>query len=96
MNTGADIYKKRIRHRSSGGLRKYSTGIKCQNQANKVRKILSNQPKQILGTLRRPDDTFTGSPEGAERLLSETHFPDCEIMQHMEWTEESTNASEEN
>ncbi|CAH2093901.1 unnamed protein product [Euphydryas editha] len=107
MNTGADCdwdrykdwkqkYKKRIRYRSSGSWRKYTTGIECQHQANRVRKVLSNQPKQILGTLRRPDDTFTGSPEEAERLLLETHFPDCKFVQNMEWTEESTNANEEN
>ncbi|CAH2095675.1 unnamed protein product [Euphydryas editha] len=107
MNTGADSdwdhyrdckrkYKKRIRYRSSGSWRNYTTGIKCQNQANRVRKVLSNQPKQILGSLRRPDDTFTGSPEEAERLLLETYFPDCDIFQNMEWKEESTNASEVN
>lgn len=106
MNTGDDDdwdryrdckrkYKKRIRFRSSGGWRKFSTGIKSQHQANRVRKVLSNQPRQLLGTLRKPDGTFTGSPEEAERLLLETHFPDCEISQLTVWPEGSKSAEEE-
>lgn len=106
MNTGADQdwdnykatksrYKKRLRYRSTSSWRNFCTNIETTTQANRVRKVLSNNPAITLGSLRKPDNTLTNSPEEAQCVLVQTHFPDCEISSPIGWLDEETIPTEE-
>ncbi|XP_061705684.1 uncharacterized protein LOC133516677 [Cydia pomonella] len=101
MNTGADEdwdnykstkakYKKRLRYRSTNSWRKFCTDIETTTQANRVRKVLSTNSTITLGSLRKPDNSLTNSPEEAERVLVQTHFPDCVISHPVSWNEMET------
>ncbi|KAI5643674.1 hypothetical protein NE865_04265 [Phthorimaea operculella] len=84
-------YKKRLRYRSTASWRKFCSSITTFEQANRVRKVLSQQPQNDVGSLRKPDGSYTSSPDEANRLLLETHFPGCEIVQEVNWQETNTN-----
>ncbi|XP_073966168.1 uncharacterized protein [Choristoneura fumiferana] len=51
--------------------------------------------KKVGGSLKKPDNTFTGTPEETERVLVQTHFPGCHIMRSVHWSEEETVTTEE-
>lgn len=106
MNTCAELdwdnykeakssYKKRLRQKSTNSWRKFCSSIETCVQANRVRKVLSNQTNQVQGSLKKPDNTFTSTPEEAESILLQTHFPGCQIVQQVDWQEEVTNPTEE-
>ncbi|XP_063891534.1 uncharacterized protein LOC135117075 [Helicoverpa armigera] len=88
-------YKKCIRFRSTRGWRKFCGNIESCQQANRVRKILAQQNTPGLGTLRKPDNTHTTSPEETKRVLIETHFPGCVFTQNVEWHEVTQTPTEE-
>ncbi|XP_063533638.1 uncharacterized protein LOC134743937 [Cydia strobilella] len=78
--TAKTDYKKRLRYRKSATWRNFCDNISNVTQANRTRKILADQPRQLLGTLRRQDNSTTSSPAETERLLVETHFPGCKVV----------------
>ncbi|XP_048004470.1 uncharacterized protein LOC125240570 isoform X2 [Leguminivora glycinivorella] len=78
--TAKSDYKKRLRYKKSASWRNFCDNIANISQANRTRKVLADQPRQLLGTLKRQDNTDTGSPAETERLLVETHFPGCKVV----------------
>ncbi|XP_047990715.1 uncharacterized protein LOC125229817 [Leguminivora glycinivorella] len=88
-------YKKRLRYRSTNSWRKFCTEIESTMQANRVRKVLSNNSAITLGSLRKPDNSLTTSPEEAELVLVRTHFPDCVISHMTSWDEVETTPTED-
>lgn len=96
MNTSADQdwenykeaksrYKKRIRFRSSASWKKFCSSIENCEQANRVRKVLSKQHTAGIGSIRKPDNTYTTSPAETQRTLLETHFPGCKLIEVTDW-----------
>lgn len=96
MNTSADVdwdnyksakakYKKQLRFKSSASWRKFCSSIETADQANRVRQILAKQGTTVLGSLKRPDGTYTSSATEAQSLLLETHFPGSRIVQNINW-----------
>ena len=105
MNTCADkdwddyrsaksSYKKCIRVRSTAGWRKFCGNIESCQQANRIRKILAQGNLAGPSTLRKPDNTFTSTPEETRRVLVETHFPGSVFTQVINWNDEICTPSE--
>lgn len=85
-------YSKRLRFRSAKSWKRYSTGIETLNHANRVRKVLADQPASDLGSLKKPDGTYTSSKEESQNLLLVTHFPGSEVLTTIKWQDEEYNS----
>lgn len=81
-------YKKCIRLRKSECWKRFCSNIESNNQAVKVKNILSSDPERNLGCLKKPDGTFTKSDSETCELLLQTHFPGCRISESPSWEEE--------
>lgn len=46
------------------------------NTTARIQKVLKMGKKQDIGTIRKPDGSYTDSPEETLQVLLETHFPD--------------------
>ena len=46
------------------------------NTTARIQKVLKMGKRQEIGTVRKPDGTFTDSPEETLQVLLDTHFPD--------------------
>lgn len=80
-------YKKRIRLRKTECWRRFCSNIDSNNQAAKVKSILSSEPERSVGSLRKPDGSFTKTDDETCQLLLETHFPGCLISEERTWNE---------
>ena len=78
-------YKKRIRFRRTASWRKFCGSIETFEQANRVRKILACDSGRELGSLKKPDNTYTSSTEKAQQVLLATHFPGCRLTEEVHW-----------
>ena len=105
MNTSADtdwdnykdtkaVYKKRIRFKKAATWRKFCCGIESCAQANRVRKIWAGKDSHGLGSLRKPDNTLTTTPEEARLVLLRTHFEDCRVNHDLTWSEDEVQPTE--
>ncbi|CAK1600286.1 unnamed protein product [Parnassius mnemosyne] len=74
-------YKKCIRYRRSIGWRKFCGNIETCKQANRIRNILAKQNTSGSMSLKKPDGSYSTSPDEAQRILIETHFPGCCVTQ---------------
>ncbi|XP_048484155.1 uncharacterized protein LOC105391530 [Plutella xylostella] len=77
-----DLYRKaltefnrELRKAKRQSWRRFCEEVKSAPHVAKIKKILSKSPSANLGLLKRPDGTFTESPEETLRLLAQTHFP---------------------
>ncbi|RVE41707.1 hypothetical protein evm_013638 [Chilo suppressalis] len=85
-------YKKRIRFRSREGWRGFCSSVNSTNQAARLKKVLSKDNSNLLGSLKREDGTYTKTEEEANAVLLETHFPGCQLAPGFEWLTEHHNA----
>ena len=46
------------------------------NTTARIQKVLKMGRKQDIGTIRKPDGSYTDLPEETLQVLIETHFPD--------------------
>ncbi|XP_037292209.1 uncharacterized protein LOC119188592 [Manduca sexta] len=81
-------YKKCIRVRKRECWRTFCTNIKSNTQAARVRKILSKDPDRNLGSLKKPDNSYTTTDTEMCELLLNTHFPGCSVTENTTWEEE--------
>ncbi|XP_063362820.1 uncharacterized protein LOC134651652 [Cydia amplana] len=107
MNTTAEVdwdnyyeakarYKKRLRYWRSLSWRNFCSSIETLDQANRVRKTLAHKPTSQLGSLRKPDGTYTSSPAETQRLLLVTHFPGCVSLADADQPEEEYSTTDNN
>lgn len=88
-------YKKRFRYGSTNSWRNFCINIETTTQANRVRKVLSNNSAISLGSLRKSDNSFTRSAEEVECILLKMHLPNCEITRPGGWPDEKIILMEE-
>lgn len=69
-------YTKEIVRARNSYFQKFLSRIEGAKTTSRLHKLLSNDPLQGPGILRKPDGTYTVSPEETAELLLKTHFPD--------------------
>lgn len=80
-------YKRMIRQRQREAWRLFCSGIESTTSAARLKKIISKDPNQQPGSLRRGDGTFTANLADTAALLLNTHFPGCKPTPSLKWAE---------
>ena len=85
-------YKYKIRKAKEEGWQKFCTELEDLTSAARLQKTLKQGKKQMLGTYKKPDGSYTETPEETLKLLLDTHFPDSEVnIDHIPRTYEPSN-----
>ena len=71
-------YNYTIRDAKSKGWEKLCTEMESLTTTARIQKILKMGRKQEIGTVKKPDGSFTDTPEETLQVLLDTHFPDKE------------------
>lgn len=72
-------YKKTLRRKDNKSWRNFCTNIESESAANRIRKIISKDKNCALGTIKKPDGTYTCSNTETIQTLLQTHFPGCKL-----------------
>lgn len=73
-------YNKAIRKAKTDSWKRFCEGVSDAPSSARIHKILSREPVQELGSIKRPDGTFTASRKETLMVLAETHFPGNQII----------------
>lgn len=73
-------YNKQIRRAKRESWERFCEGIEDVPGSARIHKILSREPAKELGSLKRPNGSFTESRKETLELLAKTHFPGCQIL----------------
>ncbi|KAL1447090.1 hypothetical protein WDU94_000567 [Cyamophila willieti] len=69
-------YNKEIRTVKRNSWRRYCQEVEHTSEASRLQKIMSKDPINPIGTLKRPDGRYTETGKETMDLLLKTHFPD--------------------
>ena len=86
-----DEYNKKCSKAASECWKKDMAELENISEAARLQKLLEHRSAKKLGTLEKPDGTHTKSCEENNLELLKTHFPDCEILNSRNNTDEITN-----
>ncbi|KAJ8711943.1 hypothetical protein PYW08_008897 [Mythimna loreyi] len=78
-------YKKAVRTARNSAWRNFCDSIESNTEAARVRKILSTDQERTLGVLKKPDNSYTQTDHETSKVLLETHFPDCNLLEDRSW-----------
>ncbi|XP_017479146.1 PREDICTED: uncharacterized protein LOC108368745 [Rhagoletis zephyria] len=70
-------YNKELRKSKRASWRNHCEEIKSLPEAVRLQKALNREHKNTIGTLKKPDGSYTQHPGETCRLLLDTHFPGC-------------------
>lgn len=70
-------YNKELRKSKRASWRKHCEEINSLPEAVRLQKALRRDYRNPIGTLKRPDGSYTQHPGETSRLLLDTHFPGC-------------------
>ena len=80
--TALTEYNKQIRRAKRKSWRSFCEEINDLPTASRVRKILSKDHTNGIGSLKRPDGTFTADGRETVDFLLNTHFPGCRVAEN--------------
>lgn len=80
-------YKKLIRQRQRTAWRSFCEEVETTSAAARLKKILSKDPSQQIGCLKREDGSYTAKLSEATEILINTHFPGCTDAPDEGWSE---------
>lgn len=69
-------YKSKIKAAKRDSWEQFCGTLENVNEASRLRKILSGTPT-VLGSIEKPDDSWTNSSQESLEVLMKTHFPGC-------------------
>lgn len=68
-------YKREIRHSKTAAWKNFTETVETVPEMSRVKKILTREGVETLGSLQKPDGSYTGGLEESLRFLLATHFP---------------------
>lgn len=74
-------YNKAIRKAKTESWRRFCEGLNDTPSSARNHKILSKEREQELGSIKRPDGTFTQTRRETLEILAQAHFPGSAIIQ---------------
>ncbi|KAL1446432.1 hypothetical protein WDU94_012296 [Cyamophila willieti] len=73
-------YNKEVRKAKRTDWRNYCQEVENTSEAARLHKVMAKEPLNPLGTLKKPDGTYTDRGSDTLEVLLHTHFPDSVIV----------------